>query len=1440
MPLSIKHYRSSIGNYQNTINKTLPDNSKQQRYLHIMARSPGDPAKRARAELMLQLLIVVSNTLQNTINDSEKPNSKKNINNIKVSGKKHQTPWPAEGLGQSKTQRVLHRDRSDRTVDWVSAFASASHRTHEKETKMDASSRSTDGAEKHTGKRRHRRGAVTEASTVKPSSGVGPTVAATVIKTTPPVLPSEILAVDSSVDDFPTSLFRHNPTKHIIHFLSKKNVLGPGDDHGTYSLINASIDYINNIDRGLSKITAELLKGTGNYGAHKDEILSLDLQYHIFNRWLEARLFDGGLGEFIAREIQINHHDHAIADETPESRLSARLYKAIFSRIDARLSDGKQSVTGNRTLSGPAKDYILREIVPTVLPALRFYNETLPDDGIDPGQVEWGFLHAGLRFADSIGLDGEAITKEEAIQLGRSMLDMLKNGGLPPWHVHFFELPARLFHIRSASAAGEALSIDALFGTEKITQEALEAFFAENDKIIADNNPFARFLSALENYKTRPQLAGGGVVEEATDLFNKQNNEIADKFAIVDQLMVTHVIDAMPAEESAFLGGAAVSAISAEFSAFSAIKGQMTARYLPRRSYIIGLLPDVDLLSADNGGETRIFALRRTAGDYELMRVDRHRDRYYELMSDSIACRNPQEYQLKIYSHAVNAPVMKKNGQGNDVLATALMQKHKAALLTQLHAQGYMETSLEKIQSVFLSMFPFYDCHSDIREGRSQALISCTIDVLSLASVAGKGLGLAGRAAQKSLFGGTMAYRKTLGILAARASVRAALSTVAKNTLKGAAVSAMSELSDKALIQLGVSALRSLDPGLELMGCLSYGTIRQVAAIARAADNRLAIWKKFLPELERHLSRQAGEQTPVEYSHARLPGGAKDLPVVKLGGDTLRGKDIYVRVSPETGEVFGKKYTLSAENILTTVPLPLAMRLKNILQEGLSGRGAQRAARRLAARRSPYEQAGHPGQPYTIAMASHLLRWIENRMSSAPLSIETFIARQGLTGSRWRHYINKDGTLSASGHELLDVTGMTSWNRMFDLPPELQSEIIRYLDPPSLRGMIGAFPITDGSHPRSISLRAMANTRLTILRNEYFFGWTLWMRQGGQLESRVAALELLKTAFDSNAALLDLRGMKLSELPARLPGGLKELNVSGNRLAFLPDNLPGGLRKLDVSNNLLNHFPETLPGTLETILARHNRLERLPGCWPDSLTRLDVAYNHLLRLPDVLPVRLEILDIGFNMLSELPQGLPGTLKYVTIPMNRLRALPDSLPLFLSYLDASDNLLSRLPDRLPPRLSYLNVENNVLESLPDTLPDKLKQLKVTSNLLTELPPNLPEGMTHIYATNNVIFELPDTLPKKLRYLVAHKNMLLKLPSSLPDSLSSLGLNNNFLAVLENNLPDTLELLYVRGNTHLMMPSKFPSALKTLDVRGCDVPARPPQLPEHVEFLYLDEV
>src|SRR5579883_1016480 len=103
------------------------------------------------------------------------------------------------------------------------------------------------------------------------------------------------------------------------------------------------------------------------------------------------------------------------------------------------------------------------------------------------------------------------------------------------------------------------------------------------------------------------------------------------------------------------------------------------------------------------------------------------------------------------------------------------------------------------------------------------------------------------------------------------------------------------------------------------------------------------------------------------------------------------------------------------------------------------------------------------------------------------------------------------------------------------------------------------------------------------------------------------ALEIkirLNECIRNNYALLDLRRLKLTELP-KLPDNIQILYCDNNCLSHLPENLPDSLTIINCGNNKLTNLPNKLPKSLKKLYCGINELVELPETLPDSLHEIN-------------------------------------------------------------------------------------------------------------------------------------------------------------------------------------------------------------------------------------------
>lgn len=242
----------------------------------------------------------------------------------------------------------------------------------------------------------------------------------------------------------------------------------------------------------------------------------------------------------------------------------------------------------------------------------------------------------------------------------------------------------------------------------------------------------------------------------------------------------------------------------------------------------------------------------------------------------------------------------------------------------------------------------------------------------------------------------------------------------------------------------------------------------------------------------------------------------------------------------------------------------------------------------------------------------------------------------------------------------------------------------------------------------------------------------------------------IRQAMTSRATELDLRDMKLTELPESI-GQLKQLRKldlgryysknesENNQLTALPDSIGQltQLTSLNLSGNQLTALPDSL-GQLT------------------QLTSLDLSSNQLTTLPDSLGqlTQLEVLQISDNTLTPFPISITylKNLKGLYINGNKLTEIPSDFSRLesLTNLELGRNLFSSFPRSVQNcrNLTRLMLHNNSIKKIPDSISElrNITELLLHENQINEIPSSLAqlEHLKTLALDNNQLTDLPPSL------------------------------------------------------------------------------------------------
>ncbi|WP_213992374.1 hypothetical protein [Sodalis sp. dw_96] len=760
--------------------------------------------------------------------------------------------------------------------------------------------------------------------------------------------------------------------EHVAFYLQKEGLLSVESGSDGPLLINRVIDFLTCPSPHLSEITRALLAESGLFGAQKNEALGIDYQRRQVNAWIAANTFDDSPEGFFMTVI-INKR-MGRNGRKPRRHINNGELRAAFNR----------HLAGLTSLNATAVRHIYNEIVVPTMPTLGIRKDKKFREGNRVGSMEWVYLHAAAHFAHEMQLGYEKLSKRTLLSLGIALEAMLLTDTVSAGIIRFFIRPACIYFLVNKVINGKLITNARVFTDPDIRQEAVKTFFADSQLRNEKNNPFGQYSRAIEGYRTRTQMAedilrercdvnakgrysvdaesykngydgyacqmaNGGqeptieLLPNVSNEFLKQNQHIAEQYRAVDLLLLAESFDTLSSEDRLFLEEQEIKLVTAHYSAFDQVRGALGGHTVPRSRLTVELSPEVTLFSTT--GAEKIYALHRRGTGYILQRVDRDPSRYYPLLND-LAPQKDRDYVLKIFAGGSQATVLKRAGESLDSLIINLSGLAQRNLLILLNNQGYDVTTRENVAKRLLSLVPLHDCISGIIHGDRQAVVPCLFDIFSLLPLLGMAGSLVSRVAVHGGIGTVAAIRISLGSYVAKQSLSKALSAGASQFAKYAMAPAARELNRQALITVAVELARFSDPAMvEVLFRSGMALSKKFAAAAQVVARHLPEIAPVLPRMDKLSQSYAVVKENVSSTTARLADTHRYLRVTELAGDKYLGQAIYVRIEPHLGGVLGKKYTLSHNNQLIPVPTSAAVRLKNILREGLGGKGGNRAAR---------------------------------------------------------------------------------------------------------------------------------------------------------------------------------------------------------------------------------------------------------------------------------------------------------------------------------------------------------------------------------------------------------------------------------------------------------------------------------------------------------------
>jgi|GEM_PF-4738050 len=297
-------------------------------------------------------------------------------------------------------------------------------------------------------------------------------------------------------------------------------------------------------------------------------------------------------------------------------------------------------------------------------------------------------------------------------------------------------------------------------------------------------------------------------------------------------------------------------------------------------------------------------------------------------------------------------------------------------------------------------------------------------------------------------------------------------------------------------------------------------------------------------------------------------------------------------------------------------------------------------------------------------------------------------------------------------------------------------------------------------------------------------------------EDRAIAAKQIKDALNKKSTVLNLSGLKLSNLPPII-GRLRHLTaliLSNNRLTTLPKEIKQlrNLEQLSLMNNQLESLPEEIGNllNLQKLVLSYNRLRVLSAAIGNmvSLVELSLSNNYLESLPETIGnlQRLERLKLSYNQLSVLLPAISGLrrLERLDLESNAFVGITDQIRLLLLRLVTVSHDFQNSAELLP----VIEVPNMIKQESPQDWGAVLQSIthEEKIGLLTSQDYSGDTVLHHAIMYND--FKSIDSIflsltPQEISYIVNIKNKE--------------GQTALHLALLKKRGYDILELLIKNG-------------------------------------------
>lgn len=1279
-----------------------------------------------------------------------------------------------------------------------------------------------------------------------------------------------------------TTLPRVN--QNIKDYLILQGVIDSDAQIDDKQLVKAAIDYLIRNEKSKLALVRVIQHTLGHYGEFTEETLSDRHQERIFSHWLEYNI----LGNKIVKFLELN----IIKDQWKKIEKKQLVLHDIEKLLQSAINDffDKEKMYSD-TIRWIWSNVILHEF-----PVLHPSFHSLIKSKIE--ELEWGITNAGLTFIQSLGEDIKKTSITDAFLYGQVLLSQAQENK-SSLTLLFFRLPSRLIYAETKPAVTYQLHKES---NTVIDTYAIHNFFAVHKLFVDKNDVVGAYEKAISRYMTRPQLAQQIIDDRCPGLnvdaylnlikgthcritphrydysppeylpdidiiFKNQNEEIGKAFMPVDKLMILSALNDLSGKEIEFINTAQMQRVTAEFyDSTNDVIPFMQANPSSQTAHTHAVKRKTDLLLAKKNQVERIYALEIKMNKYVAYRIDRNEKKYYDLLSRPLPYNEIDKYKLNIYTNSI---WLKNHNDPLDHLVTTISKYHQEILQEYLYNAGYHRTLLQKAAHIGLSMIPLYNCIIDSLEGRhTDAYVACMMDVVALLPLISK-MFATGLKASEIIGNGILRAKITS---ANSIMLRQSLRQIIKETAHNFATSTGKQLAaqgSKVLSELPLDLALTFDPGIGITGQLGYKGLRKIYSLGEkmtaSIPKMTTSWSKIKPSIVKLQRQDVNLHVPIHelyYAPAK-----KTVPVVKLS--ELHPKtnpslpEQYVKINVQTGEPFGKKYTLKNDKLVPYHHQPQVSTSQKMPK-------SQHGIHKLT----------HSDMQKFLDKHPALAEWRSTQLQVKDAQIDVTLERISICVSQ------KKNTLDLSNLKLTIPPPVSfdhiefiiySHNSLTEFPKQL---------PPNIIGI-------DVSHNNI----AQISTTIPDTCTELLISNNLLHEMPAKLPPHIKkadfsgnSITTVDSALPRSIEVLRLEQNKINKISSTFGDNLRDLNLSDNELTDFTLPYPGNLYVLRLDDNKLSRLSLGTTKSLKIVSARNNLLTsidptlfKLPsdsiisvidnplsnkaleyfqklnanihyygptfyyiyqdtfstlgvvnidagtsgnaktGHDSESLSSLSVSretpFKEEIGVIDdsqFLPERkieherlLSRPDISWEI--NIKQKLKIWQNEVTQYADEMRALvvekiSEAITKKGDYLNISDCKITSLPP-IPHCIKRLIVNNNRISKIEEKLHEGLEELCLAHNSLTEIPSNLPSTLEKLRLASNNIQELPGEWSKGLKHLDVTRNKIKIISNPLPNELSSLDAPGNDMEMISTHLPESLTRISLHGNLLITLPMEI---------------------------------